>query len=344
MATAPLLLALALAVQVPAPAAARAPAKPFVSEAGGFRIDLPGDPVEQVKTADSPLGPLEFHIFAVTHGGATYAASYNDMPEVLALADPDRALEGGVEGALKNTRGKLLIKRNIAIDGHPGKEFTSHVPGLPGTTHCNRARLYLVRTRLYQVVLAGTEEQVSGEAGERIFKSFALLNPPPAPVPVKPLAAGKSFTSEAGRYRVRFPQAPREVVQKVPSPVGPIEVHMAVLDRGDVAFFASYNDYQFDPAAFDIDAALEGIVQGSMEGSKATLRSKKDIALGKHPGKAYEAALKLPDGRPATCRARIYMVEKRLYQVLVVEARGKEDPKATAAYLDSFALLKPPTP
>ncbi len=340
MATTPLLLALVFAAQAPA----AAPAKPFVSEVGGFRVDLPGDPIEQVKTAESPLGPLEFHIFTVMHGGATYAAAYNDMPEVLALADPDRALEGGVEGALKNTKGKLLIKRNIAIDGHPGKEFTSSVPGLFGSTMSYRARLYLVRTRLYQVVLTGKEEQVSGEAGERVFRSFALLNPPPAPEPVKPLAAGKSFASEAGRYRVRFPQAPREVVQKVPSPAGPIEVHMAVLDKGDVAFFASYNDYEFDPAAFDYDAALEGVVQGSMESSKATLQSKMDITLGKAPGKAYEASLKLPDGRPATCRARIYMVDKRLYQVLVVEALGKEDPKGTAAYLDSFALLKPPTP
>lgn len=340
MPTAPLLLALALAGQAPGPV----PAKPFVSEAGGFRVELPGTPKEQVRTADSPLGPLEFHIFVVTHGGATYSASYNEFPEAIALSEPDRALEGGVEGALKNTKGKLLVKRDIAIGGHPGKEFTSRVPGLLGTTQSYRARIYLVGTRLYQVVLCGPEEAISGEAGERVFKSFALLKPPPPPAPVKPLEAGKAFASEGGRFRVRFPRAPREVVQKVPSPAGPIEVHMAVVDKGDVAFFASYNDYEFDPAAFDYDAVLEGVVQGSVESSKATLRSKRDIRLGSHPGKAYEAALKLPDGRPATCRARIYMVEKRLYQVLVVEAEGKEDPKATAAFLESFALLKPPTP
>jgi hypothetical protein len=31
-------------------------------------------------------------------------------------------------------------------------------------------------------------------------------------------------------------------------------------------------------------------------------------------------------------------------QTLVVEAKGKEDAKATEAFLDSFALSKPPTP
>lgn len=339
MSVPPLLLAAALALQAPAPAD-----KPFVCEAGGFRVVLPGEPREKIETADTPLGPITFHMFPVTVGTTSYAASYSDLPEAVALADPDRALEGGVTGALTNTRGKLLVKRDIALGGHPGKEFSSRVPGRFGGTLLFRARIYLVGVRLHQVILCGRDDQIEGEAGDRVFRSFALLNPPPPPERIKPLAPGRAFSSAEGRYRVRFPEAPRLVVRKVPSEAGPIDVHMAVVDRGDVAYFASYNDYDVDPAAFDRDAALEAVLESALASSKATLKSRRDIALGGHPGRAYEATLVLPNGKAGSCRARLYMVGTRLYQAMVIETRDKEDPKATATFLDSFALLKAPTP
>ncbi len=336
MPTAPLILALALATQ--------APAKPFVSEAGGFRVALPGTPKEKVQSVPGINQPIEIRMFLVERGDASYGATFCDYPEAIALADPDRVLEGGIEGALKNLKGKLLAKRNITLQGHPGREFSASFTAPNKAPGLYRARAYLVGARLYQVILCGPEAEIAGDAGDRIFKSFALLRPPPPPPPVKPLAAGKAYVSPEGRFRVRFPESPRENVLKAPSPAGPIEIHMAAVDRGDIAYIASYNDCPFDPKAIDPDSTLETAVRGSLQSSKGTLRSKRDIRLGDHPGKACEIALPLPDGRPSTCRSRVYLVGKRLYQVVVIEAKGQEDPKVADAFLDSFALLKPPSP
>jgi hypothetical protein len=194
------------------------------------------------------------------------------------------------------------------------------------------------------VVVCGPDGDVAGEAGDAILKSLALLRPPPPPEPAKPLAAGKAFTSPEGRFRVRFPEAPRERTQKVTSLAGPIEVHMFGVDRGDVAYLAFYNDYSVDPAQLDPEGVLEAVVQGALSTSKARLTAKRDVHLGDYPGREYRAELALPDGRAATSKSRIYLVGTRLYQVLVVSAQGKEDAKAIDAFLDSFALVKPPTP
>jgi hypothetical protein len=338
MPAAPLLLAVSLVLQAPTPAG------PFTSEAGGFRVALPCVPKEAEQPFNTGVGPVALHSFSVDRDGTTYAATYSDYPETFALADPDRVLEGGIDGGVKGIKGKLLLKRNIALGGHPGREFSATTTGPGGAPLLYRARIYLVGTRLYQVVVCGPEAKVAGEAGDAILRSFALLRPPAPPEPAKPLAAGKAFASPEGRFRVRFPQGPRERVQKVGSPAGPIEVHMFVADLGDVAYFASYNDYSVDPAQLDPEAALESVVQGALAAGKGRLTARRDVRLGDHPGKEYQAALSLPDGRPAASKARVYLVGARLYQVLVVSPEGKEDTKAVDAFLDSFALVKPPTP
>jgi len=152
--------------------------KPFSSDAGNFKIAMPGVPKEQTIKVASPIGPIETHIFMVEQDGASWAAVYNDYPDQVAQADSDKILEGAVKGTVGNIQGKVVSKKDIKVDGFPGKEFEATIPAPGGGTATYRGRTILVQKRLYQLVLTGKDAQVKTKAGDAFLGSFALIKKP----------------------------------------------------------------------------------------------------------------------------------------------------------------------
>ncbi len=154
--------------------------KPFASDAGNFRIMLPGVPQEQTMQVPSAIGPLQVYLYSVDQDGNIWVVIYNDYPEQIAKADPDQVLERTLKRTVANTKGTLVSKKDIKLDGFPGKEFEATVPSLDqeGGTLTQRARTYLVKKRLYQVILTGPADQVKSKAGDAFFASFALIKKP----------------------------------------------------------------------------------------------------------------------------------------------------------------------
>jgi hypothetical protein len=341
------------AVLLAAAIALQAPGKPFVSQAGGFRATLPGTPKEQKQAVDTAAGKIDINIFLHEDNDVATTVMYSDYPEaMMKLADPDKVLEGGVDGAIKNTKGDLLSKRDISINGYPGKEFEAAMVAPNGQKLIYRARIYLVNARLYQLIQAGPRDSLTPKQSQDFFKSFSLTNPKPAAnaVPGKAEGPGKGFdankpvVSKEGQFQLSFPAEPREITQNVDTPAGQLAVHMLIVEQGNIAFLATYSDNPdvADPAGQD--KVLEGAVSGSIESAKATLISKRNIRIERYPGKEYDYKMTLPDGTMANGRSRIYLVGKRLYQVIYLAEQGKENLKGRDVYLNSFRLTKDATP
>jgi len=144
----------------------------FSSTDGNFAVQMPGTPSYEKKSQNTALGPIDMHMFTLNiKRDAAYMIMYSDYPEIVTRAKPDDLLDGGRNGALANTKGKLLGEQNISLDGFPGREIVIEVPG----KGLMKLRAFLVRQRLFQVMAVGTKDKIDHEDTAKYLTSFRFL-------------------------------------------------------------------------------------------------------------------------------------------------------------------------
>src|SRR5262245_2198347 len=148
------------------------PMTEFTSTEYKFKAKFPGKPKEQEQSA---LG-IKFRMFATESRNGAYMVGVADMP--IPANEPseliEQRLDGSRDGAIKNVGGTLKSSSPIKLAGkYPGREFTASItqpaPGLL------RARVYLVGTRLYQVMVLGKDSYATSTEANTFLDSFQLL-------------------------------------------------------------------------------------------------------------------------------------------------------------------------
>ncbi len=146
------------------------------------------------------------------------------------------------------------------------------------------------------------------------------------------------FSSEVDRFEARLPAAPTKQTFDTPNPQGgTIPTTMYLTEQGSRAVGVGVTTVP--PGAletFDIDGALDGARNGMVSNIGGTLLSEKQVQYAGHPARALVANA-TADGTQLRIEARIFFVEPRLYQVLVV--RAESEPFAADKFFDGFALL-----
>jgi len=147
------------------------------------------------------------------------------------------------------------------------------------------------------------------------------------------------FSSAEGAFSVLMPGAPTEETQTQDTEMGAIDVHSFTFEQGGVAYLVGYNIF---PAAV-IEAAspaalLNGARDGQAKAVNGTLVNEQEITLGAYPGRDVEILVENSDGT-SSLRSRTFLVEDRLYQVMVVGPKGQSSSPDTIKFLDSFKLL-----
>jgi hypothetical protein len=153
-------------------------------------------------------------------------------------------------------------------------------------------------------------------------------------------AAWAEFKSEEGGFSILMPGKPTEETQTQATELGNIDVYSYTYEEEDVAYMVGYN---LLPAAM-LEASssgpmLDGACDGQVSGVSGTEVSRQEIALGAYPGRDLEIRVENADGI-TTLHTRIYLVENKLYQILVVGREGQSTSPDTIKYLDSFKLLE----
>ena len=150
----------------------------------------------------------------------------------------------------------------------------------------------------------------------------------------------KEFASKEGGFKVLMLGAPRAEEQQVRSPAGPLVNRLFVTQtaKEEVVYLVSYAEYPEDALKqFSPEQILEAARTGTVENLKGKLASDQKITLAqKHAGREF--VVEIPNA--AQYKARIYMVDRRLYQVVMVTA-SKElaTSKEAQKFFDSFTLL-----
>lgn len=145
--------------------------KSFAVPEGGFAVKMPGTPRKQ----SQPAGPgLTMHSYVVETGDGAMMAAYADLPippNEPAAKIEDR-LDGSRQGMLQNSRAVLVNETKLQLPGgHRGREFTANVSSPQGVL---RARIYLVGSRLYQVMAIGKASFANSADATTFLQSFQL--------------------------------------------------------------------------------------------------------------------------------------------------------------------------
>jgi hypothetical protein len=145
--------------------------QPFVSEAGGFTVDLPMAPVftpQQVDYQGSTLDWWQYVGYNLYAPDDRYGFAYADLPDGLTIDNADALLEDVATGVLTELNAPNLATTGTAIslEGMPGREYVLTKPNGPSYV----LRLLLADQRLYG--LLATSESLDNL--DRFLSSFQV--------------------------------------------------------------------------------------------------------------------------------------------------------------------------
>lgn len=124
----------------------------FCSEAGGFRVDMPGEPTARRSVEKTFVGDVTNHLFTVELPSEEFTVEYSDLPHLaLVLGGPTTILKKAKAALLKDVRGSEVTFRLHREKGNERAELTymgleGENPGVSGF-----ARFYLRGDRIYVI-------------------------------------------------------------------------------------------------------------------------------------------------------------------------------------------------
>jgi hypothetical protein len=148
-------------------------------------------------------------------------------------------------------------------------------------------------------------------------------------------AEWKAFTSKEGKFKVLMPGTPKQEKLDAESDFGKGVLHMNVVQLGKTMYGANYSDFPAEIKKFPIKQILDSSRDGAVDNLKGKLAKEKDIKLDKYPGR--EVQIEVGEGKQLF-RARVYLVDQRLYQVVVFGTKEEATSKEAEKFLDSFML------
>ena len=141
--------------------------------ADGFRAEFPVEPLFDKREITTAAGSLELHSYKAQSGSMALFIGVSDYGSQAAGKPAETLLQGAKTGALANSGSHLVKEKKISFDNQMGIEFEAESE----TAHMT-ARLYLVNTRLYQVVVVAPIRELSAEAAHFLNSfQFAGANP-----------------------------------------------------------------------------------------------------------------------------------------------------------------------
>lgn len=172
-------------------------------------------------------------------------------------------------------------------------------------------------------------------AQEHTNRPPKLPSTPSAPTPnagnIVP-GSWRKFTSVPGRFSVFMPGVPEDKVETTPSEHGPYTTHMFVLKRRPNVYLIGWVDY--DPSFnFNRQAELEANRDQFVKNLQATLLTTQNLTIDGYP--TLEFTAEVPE---RVFKARVYMVGRRPYLIVISSPKGVDDTVNVNRFLNSFKV------
>jgi hypothetical protein len=148
-------------------------------------------------------------------------------------------------------------------------------------------------------------------------------------------AEWKEFTSKEGHFKVVMPGTPKQQQFDTESDFGKGVLHMNSVQAGKTIYGANYCDFPAEIRKAPIKKVYDSSRDGAVANLEGKLVGEKEITLGKYPGR--EIQIEVAGGKQLF-RARVFLVEQRLFQVVVMGTKEAAISKEADKFLDSFKL------
>ena len=145
-------------------------------------------------------------------------------------------------------------------------------------------------------------------------------------------AAGREFTSKAGRFAITFPQKPKIEVGEDDIDGAPITIHSFSVEHQRNAYVVAYSDMPRAYLRQGKQAVLNEISRAVMSDFNLSdlVATGTNSRLASHPGKIFRLS-----SDEMTLDARFYLVDRRMYLLLGVS----DEAQAVERFIQSFNLL-----
>jgi hypothetical protein len=155
-------------------------------------------------------------------------------------------------------------------------------------------------------------------------------------------AAWREFTSTAGGYSVLMPGNAKEQAQVVDTATGKVDLYSATIDDRTGTYIAMYSDYPANiTQGVDPQTLLDSSRDGAVASSRGQLINDRKISIDQYPGREIQVGIPPENGQSANLIVnRYYLVDQRLYQVMVVLPNAQTPSADALKFMDSFKLLK----
>jgi hypothetical protein len=145
----------------------------------------------------------------------------------------------------------------------------------------------------------------------------------------------KEFASKEGRFKLLMPGTPKQYKLDTESDFGKGVLHINTVEAGETMYGTNYCDFPAEVKKAPLKQVYDSSRDGAVANLEGKLASEKDIKLGEYPGR--EIRIEVAGGKKLF-RARVYLVDQRLYQVVVFGTKETATSKEADKFLDSFKL------
>ncbi len=297
--------------------------KEVAAKDGSFRATWPGEPTEDSRTERVGTTSVAVSFVHLERGDEHFSVQSRDLSanEMKAI-DAEKTLDSSLEAFASGNGYKILERRKIQVDQSPAREFLFEIPEGKGR---GRARMVLSGKKFFQVVALGGKAEEAGRA-RAFLDSFALGAIPEAST------AWREFASVPGRFHVLLPGTPTQVEKTIETDDGPTPVRIVQAADGPMTYVVTATDAA-EVAVKRPKVLIDGTRDVILQRSRAKMVREKSVPLGRVAGREVRAEFPVeddPKGGILTCR--IYLSGRRVYQVMAIGPKDKQD----AATLDKF--------
>jgi hypothetical protein len=141
----------------------------YKSAKGGFRVEMPGKPAEDVK--DLPSAPnMKLYAMMLSYNGGGLLAFASDLAP-MDVAKAEQVLDVSRDTAVKSMGATASNEKREMVGKYPARRFDYSSPnGYRGTM-----RIVLGDKRLYQINAIGPGDFSSSPEAKRFIESFGIL-------------------------------------------------------------------------------------------------------------------------------------------------------------------------
>ncbi|MBC7851460.1 MAG: hypothetical protein H7Y31_17080 [Chitinophagaceae bacterium] len=155
------------------------------------------------------------------------------------------------------------------------------------------------------------------------------------------------YSSKEGGYEITMPKKPEEQTRSVPTAVGNLTMHMAMLQNEDEAddnlvYMTAFSQYPADKVHSDLPKEqLSKFFQGAAEGSARNMNGKvtsvTETEYKGFPGRSVVSEVTISD-QSFLALQRMFLVKNKFYMLQTVAKPGTLDNANSKKFFESFNL------